>query len=187
MPSPSIRNRSQKRMSDSHPGYEDHAQTAEIGWVDRWSRLLDAQFRIPMTPIRFGMDVILGLIPGLGDFFSLILSGALVMEMVRRGAGIGLAMRMLANIAVDAVLGTVPVVGDLFDLFFKANLRNARLMRQHLENRPVQVARATSRDRRWMTLLLVWLVIAAIATAVLLAWWCLAESLFGQDGLFGNL
>ena len=161
------------------PGDETVAGAGETDWIDRGSRLLDAQFRIPLTRIRFGMDVILGLIPGAGDFISLLLSGALVMGMVRRGAGIGLAVRMLANIAVDALVGTIPVVGDVFDLFFKANLRNARLMRQYSGSQIDRSGRPVSRRRRWVGPLLVWLVIAAIAAAMLVALATLFDRLFG--------
>lgn len=97
------------------------------------ARLLDAQFRIPGTNIRFGMDAILGLIPGVGDMISLAISSFMVSTLAKNGASGMLLTRMVLNIVLDAIIGSIPILGDIFDIGFKANQRNMKLMRQHYQ------------------------------------------------------
>ncbi len=96
------------------------------------ARLLDAQFEVPGIGFRFGLDPLLGLIPGLGDAATTLMGGYLIYEAQRLGAPRWLMGRMLANLAVDLVVGAVPVAGDVFDAAFRANLRNARLLDEWL-------------------------------------------------------
>lgn len=103
----------------------------QLKWIDGFSRLLDTKFRIPGTDIRFGADFLLGLVPGAGDILSLGMSGILVATMAKNGASGMLVVRMLFNVALDALVGTIPVLGNIFDLFYKANYRNAVLMREY--------------------------------------------------------
>ncbi len=102
----------------------------QLAWVDSVSRLLDTRLRIPGTDIRFGLDFILGLVPGAGDVISLGMSGLLVVTMAKNGASGMLVARMLGNLLLDALVGTIPILGNLFDLFYKANYRNLQLMRE---------------------------------------------------------
>lgn len=95
------------------------------------SRFMDSQFKIPGTNIRFGIDSIVGLIPGVGDLTTLAVSGYMVAIMARKGASGFVMARMVLNILIDAVLGIVPVIGDIFDIAFKANDKNFRLLKQH--------------------------------------------------------
>ena len=95
------------------------------------AKLLDGQFRIPGTSIRFGFDAILGLIPGVGDMVSLAISAFMVSSLAKNGASGMLLTRMVLNIAVDAIIGAIPIVGDIFDIGFRANQRNMKLMREH--------------------------------------------------------
>lgn len=101
--------------------------------LDLLAKLLDAQFRIPGTNIRFGMDAILGLFPGVGDMISLAISSFMVSSLAKNGASGMLLTRMVLNIAVDAIIGSIPILGDIFDIGFKANQRNMKLMRQHYQ------------------------------------------------------
>lgn len=110
---------------------EEQREIRQLAWVDGFSRLLDTRFRIPGTDVRFGLDVVLGLFPFAGDLLSLVFSGLLVATMARHGASGMLVVRMLWNVALDALAGTIPFLGDLFDLFYKANIRNLQLMREH--------------------------------------------------------
>lgn len=103
----------------------------QLAWVDGFSRLLDTKFRIPGTDVRFGMDFLMGLVPGIGSFASLGFSALLIITMVRHGASGMLAIRMLFNVVLDALVGAVPVLGNIFDLFYKANYRNLELMREY--------------------------------------------------------
>jgi hypothetical protein len=97
----------------------------------RWSALLDSAFRIPGTSLRFGLDPILGLFPGLGDVLTPAFSALLLVHGVRLRVPRVVLVRMLMNAALDFVLGAVPVVGDLFDIGWKANLRNLALLERH--------------------------------------------------------
>ncbi len=101
---------------------------ARVEWL---SEFLDTKFRLPVLGYRFGWDSILGLIPGVGDVASAVMSLYLIAEAWRAGAGAGMVARMLYNVAIDTILGAVPLFGDIFDFAFKANLRNANLLRDH--------------------------------------------------------
>lgn len=110
---------------------EQQRDVPQLAWVDGFGRLLDTRFRIPGTDLRFGLDFLIGLVPYAGDLLSLGLSGVMVATMARHGAGGMLIVKMLGNVALDALVGTVPFLGDVFDLFYKANVRNLHLMREH--------------------------------------------------------
>lgn len=105
----------------------------QLKWIDGFSRLLDTKFRIPGTDIRFGLDFLLGLVPGAGDLVSLGMSGVLVATMAKNGASPQLAAKMLFNVGLDAIVGTIPIIGNIFDLVYKANYRNAVLMREYYQ------------------------------------------------------
>ena len=110
-----------------------HADGA-LGEVETLAWLLDNSIPVPGTGgRRIGADAIVGLVPVVGD----LLSAGVGLFVVWRGSRLGLprvvVARMLANSAVDLAVGAIPVVGDAFDLWFKANTRNLRLMRRHLE------------------------------------------------------
>ncbi|MBW4709533.1 DUF4112 domain-containing protein [Roseobacter sp. YSTF-M11] len=105
---------------------------AEIKKLDHLSSLLDSRFRIPGTPIRFGWDSILGLIPGVGDLALLGPSAYLIYQGYRLGVRKRTIARMVANTGLDFFIGAVPVLGDVFDLAFKANNRNVALLRKDL-------------------------------------------------------
>jgi hypothetical protein len=112
---------------------DEQRNVPQLKMVDGFSRLLDTKFRIPGTDIRFGLDFLLGLIPGAGDLVSLGMSGVLITTMAKHGASPRLAAKMLFNVALDALVGTIPVLGNIFDLVYKANYRNAVLMREYYE------------------------------------------------------
>jgi hypothetical protein len=103
-----------------------------IARVRSIARLLDSAVPIPGTGIRFGLDPVLGLIPGLGDAAGAVLAAWVVLLATRLGAPTAVILRMLANVAIDAVVGSVPVLGDLFDVGWKANSRNVELLDRYL-------------------------------------------------------
>jgi hypothetical protein len=107
------------------------------------ARLLDDAIPIPGTEWRIGIDPLLGLVPGLGDALSAVLSTWLLVVAARLGAPPSVLARMGANVAIDAAVGAIPLAGDLFDAGWKANVRNLRLLETWLD-RPVP-ARRTSR------------------------------------------
>jgi hypothetical protein len=101
--------------------------------LDRIAKALDSRWRIPGTGIRFGADAALNLLPGLGLFASKAVSAYLILEARRMGVPPGVLLRMIGNIGLDALISAVPVAGWIGDVFFRANLRNMALLRQHLE------------------------------------------------------
>ena len=124
--------------------------------LDLLSRVLDTWFRIPGTSIRFGIDGIIGLIPGVGDILAGLASSIIILAAWARGAPYVTIARMLINLALDVIIGTVPLFGDIFDIAWKANRRNYALLTQHLE----QPHRNHWRD--WLFLAGVALVVCAI-------------------------
>lgn len=103
----------------------------EFKAIDTVVAILDNRFRIPGTNIRFGLDFLIGLVPTAGDILSFMISGLLVIAMARRGASGQVVAKMLGNIALDTTVGAVPILGDIFDLFYKSNLRNYNLLKEH--------------------------------------------------------
>jgi hypothetical protein len=97
----------------------------------RWSEQLDQAFRIPGTNIRFGWDVIVGLIPGIGDLSSPIFGALLLIQAYRMRVPPIVQARMVINAAVDALLGLIPGLGNVADVFWRANTWNMRLLERH--------------------------------------------------------
>ncbi len=100
--------------------------------LERYARLMDTAWRIPFTKWRFGLDSVLGLIPGAGDGVNLLLSLYALSLARKLGAPNSLLLKMSANIGIDFGLGSVPVLGDIFDLFFKSNTRNLKMLTDYL-------------------------------------------------------
>lgn len=109
----------------------DSAKTPAIGQLARLAKLMDAQFSIPGTGMRFGLDGLLGLIPGVGDLSTMAVSGYMISIMAKNGASGALIARMVVNVIIDAIVGAIPFVGDIFDFGWKANTKNVRLMQEH--------------------------------------------------------
>lgn len=134
------------------------------------ARLLDESLRIPGTRIRFGLDPVLGLVPGLGDVISTGLAMLIVLDAARLGAPPALLTRMVGNILVDAVIGTIPGAGDVVDVFSRVNTRNLVLLDRHLAA-PVEVHRAS---RRFLLLLggaVIAVLLASLALSLVLLRW----------------
>jgi hypothetical protein len=108
------------------------------------TRVLDTAVRVPGTPVRFGLDAVLGLVPGLGDVAGAALAGYVVLLGTRLGAPTSVVLRMLANVAVDTAVGTVPVLGDLFDVAWKSNTRNLALLEHYVAQPAPRGGRAAS-------------------------------------------
>lgn len=100
--------------------------------VERLAWLLDSAIVIPGIGRRIGVDALLGIVPVVGDVASSVLGGWIVYEAWRLGAPLHLIARMLGNLAIDTGIGAIPVAGDVFDAAWKANQRNATLLRDWL-------------------------------------------------------
>ena len=95
--------------------------------------LLDEAFTVPGTGIRFGIDGLIGLVPGLGDLVVGLLSLAIPVAAWVRGAPYVTLALMAANLAIDVAIGAIPVLGDAFDIAWKPNRRNYRLLMRHID------------------------------------------------------
>lgn len=102
-----------------------------LAWLRWWATLLDSRFRIPGTTIRFGVDPLLALIPGLGDLASPAFTVALLVQGLYQRVPRIIMLRMMANALLDALIGIVPLVGPVGDLFWRANTMNLALLEQH--------------------------------------------------------
>ena len=117
-------------------------RTSDADRVRSLARILDTALRIPGTGIRFGLDSILGLIPGLGDVTGAALSAYIVLAAARSGVPPSVLARMILNLGVDTLVGTIPLLGDRFDVGFKANIRNAALL-EKIVAEPVAAKRSS--------------------------------------------
>ncbi len=97
----------------------------------RWAFLLDNLFRVPGTSVRFGLDGIVGLIPGIGDIASPAYTGLILLEALRLRVPAVVQARMVLNAAIDMAIGLVPLLGDIADIAWKANTRNLALLERH--------------------------------------------------------
>ncbi len=103
--------------------------------VERIASLMDDRFRVPGTSLRFGLDSLIGLIPGIGETVTAGISTYLMALAWQAGAPFLLIVRMALNVVLDTVLGAIPLVGDLFDFAWKANRKNAQLLANHMERK----------------------------------------------------
>jgi hypothetical protein len=109
------------------------SRRARIARIDALATLLDTALVIPGTGVRFGLDALIGLFPGIGDAITTALSLFIVHEAYALGAPSRLIVRMLGNVALDGMVGAVPLVGDAFDVMWRSNRRNMRLLRDWLD------------------------------------------------------
>jgi Domain of unknown function (DUF4112) len=139
--------------------------------LDYVAALLDDIFRIPGTKIRFGLDALIGWVPGIGDAMTGIASFLIVFASWRRGAKAVTLVRMIANVLLETAIGAIPVAGDVFHVVWKANRRNYRLLIREKE----QPGANTRRD--WMFLaVLLFAVIAAAGIPIAILIWLLRSS-----------
>lgn len=119
----------------SNANAEKKAKTErQLQSLDRLAWLLDSSIRIPGTNRTIGLDGIIGLLPGVGDVVSGVISGYIVVKALLMGLPIFVIARMVINLMIEGIIGVIPVVGDLFDFIFKSNRRNVRLMQTYLKN-----------------------------------------------------
>jgi uncharacterized protein DUF4112 len=148
--------------------HDSHVRT--LAALRKWSVLLDSAFRVPGTNLSFGLDPILGLIPGLGDLTTPLFASLLLLHGVRMRIPRVIQLRMLINAVIDLLIGFVPVVGDFFDFGWKANVRNLALLERyaHPESKP-------SRGDWIFVLSIVGVLIALMVIPVMFAVWLLSQ------------
>lgn len=128
------------------------------------TRILDEAFTIPGTRFRFGLDALIGLIPGFGDMTGAAMTGLTIITAYRMGVPGSVLLNMVVNLGIDALVGAVPILGDIFDFGFKANRRNLDLLEKYVR-RPD----ATRRSSRGVLLLVLGLLILMVVGMVWLA------------------
>jgi hypothetical protein len=97
----------------------------------RWAVLLDSAFKVPGTNIRFGLDAIIGIVPGLGDLVAPVFTVILLGTALKMRVPAVVLTRMVLIAGIDMLLGLVPLAGDIGDVFWKADLRNMALLERH--------------------------------------------------------
>lgn len=149
----------------SPPQVSNNAKVVDLETLRKLSNLLDNAFRVPGTSIGVGIDPLLGLLPGGGDFIGGLLSVYIVYSAAKMGVPKESLIKMASNIVFDCLAGTVPVVGDLLDVGWKANVKNMDLLETHLQS-PKKSKKA---NRLFVFLLLAGLVFLVIGIAAVSA------------------
>jgi hypothetical protein len=103
--------------------------------IDRLAKLMDSAITLPIIG-RVGLDAVLDVIPVFGNFAGAAVSLTLIARTLQFAPPPSLVSKMLSNVLVDVILGGIPLVGPLADIWFRANERNAALMRQFLASMP---------------------------------------------------
>jgi hypothetical protein len=119
-------------MNDNINEHSQIKAQAAIARLERFSKLTDSSIGIPFTKFNIGLEAVIGLIPVIGDAAGLILSSYVLIEAQRLGVSKRIKTKMIINMLIDFLGGLVPFFGDIFDAFFKANTRNTRLLKKHL-------------------------------------------------------
>jgi hypothetical protein len=112
--------------------------------LDQYAWLMDNCFRIPGLNWRFGLEALIGLVPGLGDILGGALALVLLVRAVQFRLPVIVIIRMVLNYTLDLLVGMIPVAGDLFDFIFKSSTRNMKLFHQYAEHPE------TSTLRHWL-------------------------------------
>jgi hypothetical protein len=147
--------------------FGESAQTQQF--VERLSHWMDSAFEVPIVGWRFGWDALIGLVPGIGDAATTLVALYIVALAGKVGLPRVTVARMGLNVAIDMLLGSLPLVGDLFDVYFKANVRNARLLNQRLAEAGPTTRRAKASDWLFVGLVLASLVALFVLIATVFA------------------
>ena len=135
--------------------------------ADSLARLLDSIVHIPGTSIRVGLDTLLGLIPGPGDWIANFIGTTILFLAVKLKVPKIVIVRMAFNLGVNTLIGTIPGLGDVFSIWFRSNLKNARLLRRYTSK---HTTGATPGDWLFVIGLLVGTFGIAIGTFALILW-----------------
>lgn len=138
----------------------------KLDLLRRWAVLLDSAFRVPGTRIRFGMDALIGLVPGIGDLSAPIYTAFIIGTGFRMRVPAVVLARMVLNAGIDMLVGLVPLAGDLADVAWKANLRNMALLERHA--RPGVLP--TRGDYIFVSVAIGAVILIALVPIVLIAW-----------------
>jgi Domain of unknown function (DUF4112) len=132
----------------------------------KWAVILDSLFRVPGTSIRFGLDAIVGLVPGIGDLASPAYTALILIEGLRLRVPAVVQARMVLNAGLDMLIGLVPLLGDIADIAWKANLRNLALLERHAH----PGAQPSTGDYVFVSVCLAAVAIIAIVPLAIIIW-----------------
>ncbi len=150
---------------------EEKQKRQELEPLFRWLALIMDNFvRLPGTKFRFGLDPLMGLIPGIGDTGSTIISAMALIAAARRGLPKILLARMSLNILINEVVGIIPIAGDAFSFWFKSNARNYDLLKRHTGASRC----STTSDWIFVALVLAALVVILVVSLAV-SFWLLAQ------------
>ena len=141
-----------------------NTHSSDIAQAKKIANIMDSFFVVPGTNWRIGLDPILGLIPGFGDFISNTVGLYPILLAVKHRVSKIIILRMVVNLGGDYIIGSVPILGDLFDALFKANRKNTDLLERGL----AQPERTQGRSLVFLLFIGVILVFILIAPLVLL-------------------
>ena len=142
----------------------------------RFAFMMDHAFLIPGTRIRFGLDALLGLIPGIGDVIGGIMSTWIIAGALRHRVPSRYIARMVLNIAIDLFFGAVPVAGDVFDFLYEENIKNMRLLEAHrVRSRPPRSGSEIALILTGIVAFIVILALAILASLVALVIWLISQ------------
>jgi hypothetical protein len=128
--------------------------------LDQLSRWMDGLFRVPGTGWRFGLDALVGLVPGVGDTLTTMVSFYILAAGVRYRVPKVTLLRMGLNVALDYLAGSVPFLGDLFDAAWKSNQKNVELLRRRATVSPAEAKSGRLSD--WLFVALIMLALLAL-------------------------
>jgi hypothetical protein len=121
-------------VAHTYTNYFDAGLTtaARLARLRRLAWLIDGAFQLPGTKFRFGLNSIIGLLPVGGDALLGAISLYIIYEAHRLGVPKAKLAQMVANVGMEVLGGSVPILGDVFDMALKANLRNLRIIEDHI-------------------------------------------------------
>src|SRR5215217_5886610 len=162
-----------KIMAERGPGAvlaKQHGRADVERSLDQLSRAMDGLFRIPGTGWRIGLDALVGLIPGVGDFATTAVSLYILAAGVRYRVPKVTLLRMASNVAVDYLLGSVPIVGDLFDAAWKSNQMNVELLKRRASVTPEEAKHGRLGDWLFLAVIVLGLLVLLFGSVALSLW-----------------
>lgn len=142
----------------------------------RFAHLMDRAFALPGTKMRFGLDAVIGLIPGIGDLVGGVMSTWIIAGALRHRVPARIILRMIFNVAVDLTFGAVPVAGDVFDFLFEENVKNMRLLEKYRDrSRPPRTTGAIALILGMIVLFLVMFALSLVVGMVALILWLIGQ------------